>query len=61
MSLTAVVAIVIAYAAGLAGSIAWANASGATYLLGLLLWTSFFGFCMVVTLMLYWSREHWMG
>jgi hypothetical protein len=51
---------IIIYLAGLAGSIAWANAEGATYLLGLLLWTSFFGFSMLSFLMLYWSREHWM-
>jgi hypothetical protein len=60
MNLLSAVIAVVYYALGLAGSIAWANASGATYLLGLLLWTSFFGFSMVSFLMLYWSREHWM-
>ena len=60
MNLLGAVLAIIIYAAGLAGSIAWANACGATYLLGLLLWTSFFGFSMLSFLMLFWSREHWM-
>ena len=51
---------IIYYIVGLFASIAWANASGATYLLGLLLWTSFFGFSTLTFLMLYWSREHWL-
>jgi hypothetical protein len=60
MKLIVPILVVLLYGLGLAGSIAWATHSGATRLLGLLLWTSFFGFCMVCTLMLYWSREHWL-
>ena len=51
---------IIYYALGLTGSLAWAKACSATPLLGLLLWTSFFGSTMVLFLMLYWSREHWL-
>jgi hypothetical protein len=57
--LTAALLFVI-YILGLAASISWALSLGATYLLGLLLWTSFFGFCTAVSLALFWSREHWL-
>lgn len=39
----------------------WALSLDKTWLLGLVLWTSFFGFCNAVFWMGYWSREHWMG
>ncbi|HLP41491.1 MAG TPA: hypothetical protein VK465_08295 [Fibrobacteria bacterium] len=52
---------VLYYALGLAGSLAWAHSLGASYVIGLVLWTSFFGFSMLVTCMLLWSREHWLG
>src|SRR5690606_12602953 len=32
-----------------------------TWVLGLVLWTSFFGLCNAVFWMADWSREHWMG
>lgn len=48
------------YVLGLAGSLAWANASGWTSTIAIVLWTSFFGFSMLVTCMLLWSREHWL-
>lgn len=60
MNLVGVVIAVLYYVVGLAGSIAWAHSCGATYLIGLLLWTSFFGFSTLTFLMLYWSREHWL-
>ena len=50
----------IVYVIGLACSITWATSLGATQLLGLLLWTSFYGFSTAFGLMLFWSREHWM-
>jgi hypothetical protein len=34
------------------------SASG---LLGLVLWSSFFGIANAIGWMTYWSREHWMG
>jgi hypothetical protein len=34
---------------------------GATLVIGLVLWNSFFGFCTAFSLMLIWSREHWWG
>lgn len=50
----------IVYVIGLAGSVSWATSLGATQLLGLTLWTSFFGFSTAVSLALFWGREHWM-
>lgn len=61
-------AILVVYVVGAAASIAWALALhpgsalwSAPGLLGLVLWTSFFGFCNAVGWVTYWSREHWMG
>lgn len=51
----------IVYVAGAAASITYATSTGATLVIGLTLWTSFFGFCTAFSLMLIWSREHWMG
>jgi hypothetical protein len=59
--------IFLVYLIGAAASIAWAmdiqnmplwSAAG---VLGLVLWTSFFGFCNAIGWMAYWSREHWLG
>jgi hypothetical protein len=50
----------VVYIVGLGASLAWASSLGATYLLGLLLWTSFFGISTAISLMLFWSREHWL-
>ncbi len=55
------VALILIYIIGLAASLTWAASLNATYLIGLTLWTSFFGFCTAVSLMAIWSREHWMG
>jgi len=60
MTLPGAALTLVVYLAGLFGSIMWATSCGATRLLGLVLWTSFFGSCMVLFLMLFWSREHWM-
>lgn len=48
------------YLAGLAGSLAYAHSIGATTVIAIVLWTSFFGFTMLTTCMLLWSREHWL-
>jgi hypothetical protein len=53
--------LLIVYLAGAAASITYALSTGATLVMGLVLWTSFFGFCTAVSLMAIWSREHWMG
>jgi hypothetical protein len=39
----------------------WALSLGNTWLLGFVLWTSFYAFCNAVVWVTYWSREHWMG
>lgn len=52
---------VIYYVLGLLGSFALANSLGWTSTIAIVLWTSFFGFSMLVTCMLLWSREHWLG
>jgi len=61
MNLMAAIVFFIIWAAGAAASVTYALSAGATLVLGLVLWNSFFGFCMAFSLMLYWSREHWMG
>lgn len=61
MNLIAAVFLFIIWVAGTVASIAWALSLGATLVMGLVLWNSFFGFCTAVSLMLIWSREHWMG
>ena len=61
MSLLGGVFLFIIWAAGAAASIAWAFSMGATLVLGLVLWNSFFGFCTAAGLMAFWSREHWLG
>lgn len=61
MTLAGGIAVILYYLLGLAGSVALATSQGATMLLGLLLWTCFFGFSMVGFLLLFWSRDHWLG
>jgi len=53
--------LLIVYVVGAAASISYALSTGATLVMGLVLWTSFFGFSTAVTCMAVWSREHWMG
>ena len=60
MTVLGAVFLLIVYIIGLAASITWAVSLGASQLLGLLLWTSFFGFTTAFGLMMFWSREHWM-
>jgi hypothetical protein len=61
MNLISAVLLFIIWAAGAALSITYSLSTGATLVLGLVLWNSFFGFCTAAFLMLFWSREHWMG
>jgi hypothetical protein len=61
MNLISAVILFIIWAAGAALSITYSISTGATLVLGLVLWNSFFGFCTAAFLMLFWSREHWMG
>jgi hypothetical protein len=61
MNLISAVILFIIWAAGAALSITYSLSTGATLVLGLVLWNSFFGFCTASFLMLFWSREHWMG
>jgi hypothetical protein len=60
MSLIGAIVLFIIWVAGAAASIFYATSTGATLVLGLVLWNSFFGFCTAAFLMLFWSREHWM-
>jgi uncharacterized membrane-anchored protein len=61
MTIIGAVLAIIYYVLGLLGALAWAGSLGWTTTLGLVLWNSFFGFSMLVTCMLVWSREHWLG
>ena len=61
MNLIAGIVLFIIWAAGALASVSYALSVGATLVLGLVLWNSFFGFCTAFFLMLFWSREHWMG
>lgn len=61
MTLIAGIVVFVLWAVGALASISYALSVGATLVLGLVLWNSFFGFCMAGFLMLFWSREHWMG
>jgi hypothetical protein len=57
MSASQILGVVVLWALGAAACCAWSLAEGATALLGLLLWTSFFGFCNAVGWAMWWSRE----
>ena len=61
MNLISIVGLFIVWAIGAALSVTYALNTGATLVIGLVLWNSFFGFCTAFGLMLFWSREHWMG
>ena len=61
MNLISAAILFIIWAGGAALSILYSISTGATLVLGLVLWNSFFGFCTAVGLMIFWSREHWMG
>lgn len=68
MTRNKILVLLLIYVVGAFASANWAvsiqNADGlwsAAGLLGLVLWSSFFGFCNVITWITYWSREHWMG
>lgn len=61
MNLIGGIILFVVWAVGALASISWAFSMGATLVLGLVLWNSFFGFCTAGFLMLFWSREHWMG
>lgn len=60
MNLISAVVLFIIWAVGAALSITYSISTGATLVLGLVLWNSFFGFCTAAFLMLFWSREHWL-
>ena len=60
MSLVQIIGILVLYLIGVAASCAWSVAEGCTALLGLLLWTSFFGFCNAVGWAFWWARDEWM-
>jgi hypothetical protein len=60
MNLIGGIIAVIYYLAGLAGALAYASSIGATQVIAIVLWTSFFGFSTLVTCMAVWSREHWL-
>ena len=51
----------VIWACGALGSVYYATHTDSTLVMGLVLWNSFFGFCTAFGLMLFWSREHWMG
>jgi hypothetical protein len=60
--------LVLIYIVGAAASVSWAlsiqnepSVWSAAGLLGLVLWSSFFGFTNALGWLTYWSREHWMG
>jgi hypothetical protein len=61
MNLISGIFLFVLWAVGAAASISWALSMGATLVIGLVLWNSFFGFCTAFSLMLIWSREHWWG
>jgi hypothetical protein len=61
MNLISAVLLFVIWAVGAALSVTYALSTGATLVIGLVLWNSFFGFCTAFGLMLFWSREHWMG
>lgn len=61
MNITGAVLAIIYFFAGLAGAVALGAANGASFLMALVLWISFFGFSMLVACMIVWSREHWLG
>jgi hypothetical protein len=68
MSRNKILVLLFIYLIGAGASVAWSMSNynetlvwSAPGLLGLVLWTSFFGFCNAIGWVTYWSREHWMG
>jgi hypothetical protein len=61
MSRTKILGILVVYLIGIAACTSWSVSLGGTKLLGLLLWTSFFGFCNAVTWAFWWSRDNWLS
>jgi hypothetical protein len=68
MTRNKILVLLLIYVIGAFASVQWAlsiqNESemwSAPGLLGLVLWSSFFGFANVLGWLTYWSREHWMG
>jgi hypothetical protein len=61
MNLIGGIILFVIWAVGALASVGYSLSCGATLVLGLVLWNSFFGFCTAFGLMLFWSREHWMG
>jgi hypothetical protein len=61
MNRTQILVVIALYIVGAFACMQWALALDSTRVLGLVLWTSFFGFCNAVGWVMYWSREHWMG
>lgn len=49
------------YLVGALACAQWALSLDTTWLLGFVLWSSFYGFCNALFWMAYWGREHWMG
>lgn len=61
MSRLQMLVVLIIYLIGAALCAQWAVSREATAVLGLILWTSFYGFVSAVVWTVWWSREHWMG
>jgi hypothetical protein len=61
MTRNQIFAVIAVYLLGVLACTQWALSLGNTWLLGLVLWTSFYAFCNAVGWVTYWSREHWMG
>jgi hypothetical protein len=61
MNLISGIILFVIWAVGGLASVSYAMSVGSTLVLGLVLWNSFFGFCTALGMMLFWSREHWMG
>lgn len=60
MTVPQMLGVLVLYLLGAAACSTWAVAEGWTFVLGLVLWTSFYGFCNAVGWALWWSREHWL-
>jgi hypothetical protein len=59
MNLMQAVSVFMLYLVGLTGSIFWSVSCGGDYLLGLLLWTSFYAFSCAIGWSIWWSRREW--
>lgn len=68
MTRNKILVLLLIYVVGAFASANWAvsiqsadSLWSAAGLLGLVLWSSFFGFANVLGWLTYWSREHWQG